>query len=75
MAKRPPAIVTLLTLLMVSGCPSEYGRDGRIDQAVEQDLKAEPSECPPGQRHRIPGRDCLSQECEGCTDDDGDGGR
>jgi len=73
MLERLLAIATLLTLLMMSGCPSEFGRSGRIDQAMEQDLKVMPGDCPPG-KHRLPS-DCSGPECESCVDDVADGGR
>ena len=75
MAERPPAIAALLSLLMMSGCPSEFGRNGRIDQAVEQDQKAKFGECPPGKHRRLPDRDCSGPECGSCVDDAGDSGR
>ena len=75
MLERLLAIATLLTLLMMSGCPSEFGRNGRIDQAMEQDLKVEPGNCPPG-KHRLPPESgCSGPGCIRCVDDDGDGGR
>jgi hypothetical protein len=55
--------------------PPEFGRNGRMDQAEEQDLKVEPGECPPGRHHRLPVPGCSGPECEGCEDDDGDSGR
>ncbi|HEY8206608.1 MAG TPA: hypothetical protein VIG99_03935 [Myxococcaceae bacterium] len=72
MFERLPAIAALL---MMSGCPSEFGRNGRIDQAVEQDLKVDPGGCPPGKHYRLPPSGCSGQECEVCVDDDGDSGR
>ncbi len=65
----------LATLLMMSGCPSEFGKDGRIDQAVEQDLKVDPSDCPPGQHRRRPELGCSGPGCRDCVDDVEDGGR
>jgi hypothetical protein len=75
MPERLPAIATLLTLLMMSGCPSEFGRSGRVDQAVEQDLRVVPGDCPPGKHHRPPAPGCSGPECAGCVDDVGDSGR
>ena len=75
MFERLPAIAPLLTLLLMSGCSSEFGRNGRIDQAVEQDLKMEPGDCPPGKHHRLPEPDCSGPECVDCVDDVGDSRR
>ena len=75
MLERLPVIATLLTLLMMLGCPSEFGRNGRLDQAVEQDLKAEFGDCPPGKHRLLPAPGCSGPECVRCVDDDGDGGR
>jgi hypothetical protein len=75
MLDRLPPIAILLTLLVAFGCPSEFGREGRIDQAVGQDLKAGSDDCPPGKHRRPPEPNCSGPECETCMDDVKDSGR
>lgn len=75
MLERLPAIAKLMALLMMSGCPSEFGVDGRIDQAVERDLKAMSGGCPPGKHRRFPEPGCSGPQCGECVDDVEDGGR
>jgi len=75
MLERLPAIARLLTLLMLSGCPSEFGKSGRIDEAVEQDMKVESGDCPPGKHRRLAAPGCSRPECVDCVDDAEDGGR
>ncbi len=37
----------LFALVMSTGCPSEFGRDGRVNKAVRQDAKELiPEDCP-----------------------------
>jgi hypothetical protein len=37
----------LFTLVMSTGCPSEFGRDGRVNKAVGKDVKEFiPEDCP-----------------------------
>ncbi len=68
-----PAVVMLLT---GTGCPSEFGRDGRIDQAMEDDMRQGADVCPAGQHwERLKRKDCLDSDCGSCVDDNPDGGR
>ncbi|HEX8704582.1 MAG TPA: hypothetical protein VF815_37465 [Myxococcaceae bacterium] len=30
-------MVALVSVLAMTGCPSEFGKDGRVDRAIEQD--------------------------------------
>ncbi|HEX8703624.1 MAG TPA: hypothetical protein VF815_32610 [Myxococcaceae bacterium] len=34
------AAVSALLIMVLPGCPSEFGKDGRVDQAVSQDTQA-----------------------------------
>jgi hypothetical protein len=29
----------VLSMMAVTGCPSEFGKDGRVDKAVQQDMQ------------------------------------
>jgi len=62
-------------LLVMLGCPSEYGRHGRIDQAMERDLTPDLPACPVGQHREKIDRDCQGERCpQRCIDDAPDGG-
>jgi hypothetical protein len=65
----------VVMLMLVLGCPSEYGKHGRIDQALEDDLKPHSPSCPAGQRWGKIERNCQGEHCpEGCIEDPLDGG-
>ncbi len=38
--RRPLVAVMVLSMMaVVTGCPSEFGKDGRVDKAVQQDTE------------------------------------
>jgi hypothetical protein len=62
-------------LLMPLGCPSEYGRAGRVDQAMGDDLRQPLQPCPAGKHRLAPPDSCFGDSCEPkCVDDDPDAG-
>ena len=60
----------ILSVLAMTGCPSEFGKDGRIDEAVEKDSKErllELTSCSEQYRHQVcdpPHRDEV--KCKRC---------
>lgn len=67
----PRAGVGVLSLLMMTGCPSEFGMDGRIDKAAQKDAKElVHKQCTQKQRERVCGngqektQKCI-EECGG----------
>ncbi len=32
-------MIAVLSVLVMTGCPSEFGKDGRVDKAVQQDTQ------------------------------------
>jgi hypothetical protein len=62
-------------LLLSLGCPSEYGRAGRVDQAMGDDLRQSAQACPAGKHPLAPTDSCLGDSCEPtCVDDGPDAG-
>jgi hypothetical protein len=55
----------MLALLVMTGCPSEFGRGGRVDRAVHSDaLELVRKYCPPEQYEKFcGGAKKDSQEC------------
>jgi hypothetical protein len=67
MRKRLPVIAMSLAML---GCPSEYGRHGRIEQALEDDLKPDSPNCPVGKHWGKLDPNCEGKDCkQDCIDD------
>ena len=67
----PRAGMGVLALLMMTGCPSEFGIDGRLDKAAEKDAKELARQrCSQQQRDQVCGngqektRRCI-EECGG----------
>lgn len=56
--------VALAVLAFGMACPWEYGRGGRIDQAVQKEMTEWLGECPPGMHREWVDRDCEESNCK-----------
>ncbi len=64
-----PAAVAVLSVLAMTGCPSEFGKGGRIDKAVERDVRSQLGVvgCTEQRKHEVcdgPNRDY--DKCQAC---------
>ena len=63
--RRPTAVLCALSLVALTGCPEEFGIEGRVNKAVRKDVKASiPKKCTDQQYRDFcdDGRE-LSKEC------------
>ena len=62
--------LVILALAIAAGCPFEVGRGGRIDVAIEKDMRQKEDPCPPGQLKVLHNPHCVGEDCQkDCVDE------
>lgn len=62
---RRPWITAMVSLMIATGCPTEWGMDGAVDLAIRKDLReAQEPGCGEGQKEVPIDPKCTAESCD-----------